>query len=175
MSSITAGAMVYQTRVLQDQFSATVWPYLAINAYYGGHNLELHVANEGVGPALIRSAQVAVDGKPMAGWTQKFFTTVFGSNALSAKDPLQDQSMDASTAIRAGDDVVLLKMVIRRPGVIARSLGHDVTLRLCYCSINDRCWRLEASSHAPQASIPATVPACKEHYSIAAPTVAFIK
>lgn len=175
MSTITAGAMVYQTRVLQDQFSATVWPYLGVNEYYGERNLELHVANEGVGPALIRSAQLMVDGKPQPGWTASFFKTVFGSNLLLGKGPLQDESIDASTAIRSGDALTLLKVGNLRPGIVIASLKHDVTLRFCYCSINERCWKLIASSRSQQASIPVSVPVCTEHYSIAAPTSALVK
>ena len=175
MSTITAGAMVYQTRVLQDQFSATVWPYLGVTVYYGAHNLELHLVNEGVGPALIRSAQLLVDGKPRTGWDAGFFSTVFGSDLRLGKDPLQDQSVDGSTAIRPGDDMTLLKMRVKRSGVIDRSFHHDVTLRLCYCSINERCWKLNASSRSQQAAVPAPVRACTEQYTIAAPTSTLVK
>gem|GEM_PF-3745766 len=84
MSSVTAGAMVYQTRVLQDQFSATVWPYLSVNMFYGTHNLELHLTNQGVGPALVRSAQLVVDGKPMLGWDRRFFSPC-SANTRSAR------------------------------------------------------------------------------------------
>jgi hypothetical protein len=175
MSAVTAGAMVYQTRVLQDQFSATVWPYLAVNVYYGSHNLEFHLANQGVGPALIRSAQVIVDRKPLRGWNRQFFSAVFGQNALSTKDPIQDQSVDASNAIRAGDDLTLLKMRIGRSGVIPALLKHDVTLRFCYCSINGRCWNVQTSTRFAQASVPISVPVCDEHYTIAAPPTGIAK
>lgn len=175
MSSVTAGAMVYQTRVLQDQFAATVWPYLAVNEFYGGHDLEMHLTNQGVGPALIRSAQIVVDGKPLRGWDRQFFSMVFGLNIDNMKEPLQDQSVDGSTAIRAGEDRTLLKMHLRRASLVARSLQHDVTLRFCYCSINERCWNLVASSRSAAPAVPVVAPACSEHYAIAAPSFELVK
>ncbi|HLI95470.1 MAG TPA: hypothetical protein VKT72_05195 [Candidatus Baltobacteraceae bacterium] len=102
MSSVTAGAMVYQTRVLQDQCAA-------------------------------------ID---------------------NIKEPLQDQSVDGSTAIRAGEDPTLLKMHLQRASLVARSLQHDVTLRFCY-------------SAAP--AVPVVAPACSEHYAIAAPSFELVK
>jgi len=102
------------------------------------------------------------------------FLTVFGKHALSTKDPLQDESVDASTALRAGDDLTLLKMRMRRSGVIAGALAHDVSLRLCYCSINSRCWKLQSSTRSAQPSVPQPVSACTEHYSIGAPTSGLI-
>lgn len=168
MSTITAAAMVYQTRVLQDQFAATVWPYLSVNRYYGPHNLEIHVENQGVGPALIRSAQVVVDGKPMAGWSNQFFRTVFGSNLLSGKDPLTVESVDASTAIRAGDDVTLFKAAIRNAALVVRAQKHDIALRFCYCSINQRCWTLDSSSRSSKPTIPVVVSSCTTQYAISA-------
>ncbi len=174
MSSVTAGAMVYQTRVLQDQFAATVWPYLTVNEFYGNNTLELHLANQGVGPALIRSAQVVVDGKPLRGWDQQFFAMAYGLK-LHTKDPLQDQSVDGSTALRAGDDDTLLKMRVNHPGVVLHALKHDVTLRFCYCSINGRCWNLVASSRSTVPSVPVPAAACTEHYSIAAPSFQLTK
>src|SRR5579884_1412004 len=108
MSAITAGAMVYQTRVLQDEFSATVWPYLAVSDYYGKDSFAIRLVNEGVGPALIRSAQIFVDGKPVSGWDDRFFTTLLGQKIRTLHgSTLSDRSIDASTAVRAGEDVLL--------------------------------------------------------------------
>jgi hypothetical protein len=172
MSSVTAGAMVYQTRVLEEQFSATVWPYLAINEFYGEKNLELHVTNEGVGPALIRSAQLVVDGKPMAGWDQRFFKTAFNGRLDPRKSDfvgaMQAESADASTALRAGENLSLFKLQVSRPHVIPQLRKHDITLRFCYCSINEHCWTITASSLSLGTGVPVSVPACNEHYAISA-------
>jgi hypothetical protein len=68
ISAITAGTLFYQTRVIGDEFAATIWPYLSVGTAYdtGGETIE--VANDGVGPALVRSAQLYVDGRKVRAW-----------------------------------------------------------------------------------------------------------
>ncbi len=50
MSTLTAGAMVYQTRVIADQFSASTWPYLSVDTTYNPNNVEISLVNDGAGP-----------------------------------------------------------------------------------------------------------------------------
>jgi hypothetical protein len=172
ISSITAAAMVYQTRVLQDQFSATVWPYLAVTADYGERSVDVRLINEGVGPALIRSGQVWIDGKPVSGWNRQFFVTPFGPHLTNGPRhstlSITDVSIDASSAIRAGDERTLIAVRSSRPQVLQSALKHDVALAFCYCSINSKCWMLKTSLKS-SAAVPQAVGACAARTTIAAP------
>jgi hypothetical protein len=172
MSAITAGAMVYQTRVLQDQFSATVWPYLSVEDDFDKGSVALRLINQGVGPALIRSAQVTVDGKPVAGWDKSFFTTLFGPS-ISRQSGLQvaDGSVDSSSALRPGDARTLIAIHMARADLIRSALKHRVELRFCYCSINEKCWTLQTGP--AQSALPTPVSACRTTETIAAPTNPF--
>jgi hypothetical protein len=175
MSSITAGAMVYQTRVLQDQFSATVWPYLSVDATFDTRSIALHVVNQGVGPALIRSAQVSVDGKPVPGWDAEFFQTMFG--ALPGRKPIlaiQDSSMDSSTAIRAGDQVSLLAVRVADGRLLEHAAAHRLSLDLCYGSINGKYWTLHYSAESLGTEQPIAVERCTANHGIAAPMAPFV-
>jgi hypothetical protein len=175
MSAITAGAMVYQTRVLQDQFSATVWPYLSVEDDYDKGSVALRLINQGVGPALIRSAQVSVDGKPVAGWDKSFFTALFGQSITRSyrRVGLQvaDGSVDSSSALRAGDARTLIAIRIARPDLIHAALKHRVELRFCYCSINEKCWTLQTGP--ARSGLPTPVSGCRTVDTIAAPTNPF--
>ena len=174
MSCVTAGAMVYQTRVLQDAYSASVWPYLGVEQDFDTNYVRVQLVNQGVGPALIRSAQLVVDGKPLDGWNSAFFKTVFGDTFKGAKHvQIADSSVDASTAIRAGDSMQLIAVKSPQPGVSQAALRHDVRLRFCYCSINGRCWTLDSSGRSNVPSVPVAVGACSQHYSISAPSDVF--
>jgi hypothetical protein len=175
ISSITAGAMVYQTRVLQDQFSATVWPYLSVDAEVEPTALAVRVVNQGVGPALIRSAQVSIDGKPIPGWDGDFFTTLFGS--LPGRKPMikvRDASMDSSTAIRAGDQFSLLAVRVADGKVLANAAKHRFALDLCYSSINGKYWTLHYSPESLGSDEPVPVPRCNVHHAISAPLLPFV-
>lgn len=179
MSTVTAGAMVYQTRVLQDQFSATVWPYLAVEKDYGGNSFGLRLVNEGVGPALIRSAEVSIDGKVTSGWDKEFFATLFGSvQAVRGAGKylyIQDSSVDSSTAIRAGDALSLIDIKINanKIALIRGALKHRVDLAFCYCSINSKCWTLRASGESNAPTIPQPIGGCRGEHDIAAPISIF--
>ena len=63
MSTLATAASWWQSRVVATQLSSQVWPYVAIATTTGPNGLELTVSNDGLGPAVIRSLQLAVDGK----------------------------------------------------------------------------------------------------------------
>ena len=170
MSCITAGAVVYQTRVLQDEYSASVWPYLSVEDDVDTNYVRIRLVNQGVGPALIRSAQLLLDGKPYDGWNKQFFSSLFGKSVKrGTKMQLGDSSVDTSTAIRAGDSMQLVAMRSSQFAVLDEVTKHDIDLKFCYCSINGKCWTLDAS-RSTAAAIPVAVSGCTEHHSIGAPS-----
>src|SRR5215469_10082262 len=68
ISTFAAAASAYQAYVINQQFSATVWPYLSLSTSYDRSNkfIELDVRNQGLGPAIVRSATVTVAGVPVS-------------------------------------------------------------------------------------------------------------
>jgi len=169
MSSITAAAMVYQTRVLQDQFSATVWPYLSVDTMLSTSRVTIALTNDGAGSALIRSASLDLDGKPVPGWRQvveavsRDVPRVKGGRMDSA-----DASVDPSMAIRAGDSQRVLLLDTGSVPIFSAARKHEVVLHLCYCSINDRCWSLDAVPGYNSPNLPKAVAACPRPHSILA-------
>lgn len=149
MSSVTAAAMVYQTRVLEEQFSATIWPYLSVEQDHANNLFAVRIRNDGAGPALIRSAKLQVDGKDAAGWDEAL-GPVGGMPGVT----VQSSSMDASTALRAGEEVSLLAVTTTNRQALADLTRHRLVLHLCYCSINQRCWRLDEDLGSLATTIP---------------------
>jgi hypothetical protein len=169
-STVAAGAMVYQTRVIGDQFSATVWPYLSLEEDNDPHNLSLKIVNDGAGPALVRSAQLFVDGKVAESWSD-FLIPVFtegvpkhgGRRMIGTA---QISSLGSAEAIRAGDSKSLIMLRSMPETVIAAVQRHRVALRVCYCSVNDRCWQLEESLSKYDPQTPQSVRGCATGGSI---------
>src|SRR5579863_7489960 len=62
ISTLAAGASFWQARVLQEQLGAQIWPYVGISEDFTGDSAEIGIANDGLGPAILRSATAAVDG-----------------------------------------------------------------------------------------------------------------
>jgi len=165
MSVITTGALVYQTRVIHDQYAVALWPYIAVDTSYGfldGNGLEISLINDGFGPAMIHSAQLSVDGKPVPGWRE------YGKALLSDPDikrrgrsALRGESgtatsVDSSTIVRSGQTMRILRL--HSPFNIPQRdfTAHKIALDFCYCSLNDSCWTLHATSGAPARPVPVT-------------------
>ena len=173
MSSVTAGAMLYQTHVIEQQFAATVWPYLSVEVDNNPNSISVHLINDGAGPALVRSAQLVVDGKPMSTWNELFALIhadpdlrAAGRRASGSSE--QSSSIDASTIVRAGDSRPLVAESSAAPIVLKAVRKHRIALNFCYCSINDRCWTLDSDLGGSRVTIPQPVLACRLGASIGA-------
>jgi hypothetical protein len=123
----------YTAYVQRQQVRAQVWPYLILSNY--DNDRALIVLNKGVGPAIMRSARVRVDGKPQAHWTdvlnalgiadpRPFYVSTITVNVLSPGERVPIISFEDEKVYRAFRDAALPR------------LRTD----LCYCSTLSECW-----------------------------------
>jgi hypothetical protein len=137
MSTLATAASWWQSRVVATQLSSQVWPYVALSSTAGPGGLELDVTNEGLGPAVVRSVQLTVDGKP-------YPTFLAAERALlGAHAPLPHgafATLGEGSVIRIGGSVRLIK--IDNPALVRAILpqANRIDLRVCYCSILGDCW-----------------------------------
>jgi hypothetical protein len=163
MSTVAAGASVYQTRVIEEQFAAANWPYLSVENNRTTTSFSISVANDGAGPALIRSAQFVLDGKPAASWSPLLELAIrdaairHGTVGFTG----DSSSIDASVTIRPGDMRTLIAVRRAPPRIITAIRSHRMVLNFCYCSLNDRCWQLADHVGAIAPDLPQAVRACE--------------
>jgi len=143
----------YTAYLQRQQVRAQVWPYLETGISSSKRGVSL--SNKGVGPAIIRSAQVLVDGKPQRNWPAVFraldlnfghhipYSTINGV-VISANDRL-----DQLVFPTAEDFNAYAKQAAR------------VELRVCYCSSLGECWTyhdaamlLPGTAHQPVEQCP---------------------
>ena len=182
ISAIAAGASVYQTHVISQQnglisqqFGATTWPYLSFVNSYSPNFVEVDLRNNGVGPAIIRTAEVTLDGKPVApGKTNSSIDSVVETAVHQAIDDARSakargsltghpQLHTSTTSLTAGDVIpaganwtlVRADGPFITPRVVA--LRARVNIKLCYCSLVGRCWTKE---FAEAKSIPRDAASC---------------
>jgi hypothetical protein len=156
ISALTAGTLIYQTRVIGDQFAATIWPYLSVGATYDVSGETIEVTNDGVGPALIRSAELRVDGKTVRAWndyitvlardpqTRPILRRVRALVRAGAAARVTMSSIGPSSALRPGESHTLLKIALPVTVPTAALVKHSVAMDFCYCSLNGSCWILHA-------------------------------
>lgn len=167
VSALTAATLVYQTHVIGNQYAATIWPYLDATVSYPLDGESIELVNDGLGPALIRSAQLSIDGKDVPAWNN-YFRILLGNRsirrafiaALKEKDPhLSSSSIGPSTTLRPGETFQLLNLEL--PGISYRAfLTHTIQMRFCYCSLNSSCWNLDVRTDASASKEPAPVSQC---------------
>ncbi len=144
LSGVASIASVYQAHVISEQFSATVWPYLTFSVTSSESTFSLSVANDGLGPALIRSAWITLDGKPQSSWRSAVLAMLTPLPATRGKTATGTyRSISPGEVIRAGvtDEPISLHGF---PGLAAALQGAAVrrgaSISICYCSLLGRCW-----------------------------------
>lgn len=178
ISALTAATLIYQTRVIGNQYAATIWPYLSIDSTYGSSGEEIDIVNDGLGPALIRSAQLSVDGKPVSAWNDYFRVLAaepairhlfLGNRKALSTATIVTASIGPSTTVRPGDTHTLLKIAVSSPlpaSVLQELQRHVVAIDFCYCSLNGSCWTKHATPGRDGEPDPQPVPACTSQASI---------
>lgn len=134
LSAVVVG--IYEASLQRAHDRAEVWPHVEVGTFTTPTDATVYLENTGVGPAVINSIVVTVDGKPRRNW-QEVVTALFGDAAPSrfGHETVRDHSL------RAGDKVVLLDLSaasvtgfwdeIRRVGVT-----------VCYASVFGEHWEL---------------------------------
>ncbi|HET7930599.1 MAG TPA: hypothetical protein VFL63_04315, partial [Rhodanobacteraceae bacterium] len=132
VAGYTAYIQRYTAQIQTRQVQAQVWPYLIIGI--NGLTQALFVDNKGVGPAIVRSVQVRVDGKPQRDWNQ-----VLTSLGMLKHDFVQ--SAVNQNVLSPGEEL----QAIRFPDKERWKQFHDaatnrLAVDVCYCSTLDECW-----------------------------------
>jgi len=122
LSVSALGVSLVQTAVMRAQQYAAVWPRLTTVVDIYPTSFRVSVRNAGVGPAQIVWAQGLLDGVPLHGWA-----ALVARAAAVAPDTAH---APPRTSIASLSDDVLIA-------------GERKVLRICYCSVFDRCWQLE--------------------------------
>jgi hypothetical protein len=187
ISAITAAALIYQTRVIGDEFAATIWPYLSVGTTYDAGGETIEVANDGVGPALVRSAQLYVDGRKVDAWNdylealardpelRKLFLRALAAVQAgpAGHATVTMSSIGPSTTLRPGESRTLLKISLPFSVPLRAMRKHAVALDFCYCSLNGNCWTF----HPIPGQIdpdPAPVSHCTDRAAIQSNTVTVV-
>jgi hypothetical protein len=150
-TTITLAAAMLQTFYLQRQVRSGAWPYVSFGVDQSFQHrtdeqgvlaeegrIEILVKNDGVGPALIRSAQVKWNGEAMSSWNDllqraighrpaHLHTAAFTHRVLPASVN-RDTAISAMRVSDAAD--------ARALSAALAGLSIDV----CYCSVYDECW-----------------------------------
>ena len=157
--------------IQRELLAANSWPFIEVDEERRdpGTNASVvvNVRNEGVGPAKIMSFEVFYQGKPVANATE----LLQGCCGLPADVKAAHTRMSlgiglgdvSGNVIRPDQSRTMISMDGRAadPAVFTAFDAHlaEITFRLCYCSILDRCWSSDLRTLKPAEVASCPVPA----------------
>ncbi len=131
----------YTAYLQRQQVRAQVWPYLEPGM--SGSKREVILFNKGVGPAIIRSVKILVDGKPQRNWS-----TVFAALGISYDHHIPYSTING-VVISANDRIEQLVFPTTDDFNLYAHQVSRVDLKLCYCSSLGECWTYDGSAKLP--------------------------
>lgn len=158
VSSLATAAAWWQSRVVAQQLSSQVWPYLAVESTVG-NAVSLTISNEGLGPARVRYVVVSLDGVPRRYLTEVIRTLLPGTKALHGTF----SDLTPGNVIRVGGTVTLFR-ITDRPIIKAFVQNYGrFAIDVCYCPIiPGNCWLAHHSANSGADADPEVVPACAD-------------
>ena len=138
ISAVVVG--VYEAALQRRHDRAEVWPHLEIGTYTSPRTVAVKLENNGIGPAIVQSVIVTVDGKPMSNWPQVVRALI------GHKTMLMSYESATQRGIRAGDNVTLVEVPTDSlPPGFGESVKR-VSLSVCYTSVFDEAWQIHDDS-----------------------------
>jgi len=134
VAGYTAYVQRYTAEIQNRQVQAQVWPWLEAGNNDNVYSIE--VINKGVGPAIVRSAQIFVDGKPQPDWKHVL-------KALGALPHRFSQSTLNPSVLTPGEKVSVIQFLNNDDYARFRAaaVAHLTLINICYCSTLGDCWR----------------------------------
>ena len=155
-----ARLMSEQTRLMQQQARAGVWPYLSIGyalvADGDKRGYTWRIDNDGVGPARIESVTLTLDGKPVEHW-KEVFDALFGDAPVQATySQIYGKVLPPSTNRETTIEAVHLSDPAQAKAFFEAQ--SRIEMSICYCSVYDDCWiaRRRSPAQEPVARCDAT-------------------
>ncbi|HXM07162.1 MAG TPA: hypothetical protein VN936_06850 [Candidatus Acidoferrum sp.] len=159
-----ARLLVGQTEVLQAQLGAQVWPYVSNTVGVKGNTVSIDIRNDGLGPAIIQSFSIGVDGVSQPGYIE-IVHALLGQH-LVARSPAGDKiqvTMDSGSpgaVMRPAQDELGFSITSKRFVTPLLRASKRMSFRMCYCSIiPGKCW---VSISPSKNSAPIATSSCPE-------------
>jgi hypothetical protein len=138
VSAVVVG--IYEASLQRHHDRAEVWPHVEIQVVTKSTGATIMLENTGIGPAIVQSVVVTVEGHPRSNWKEVLRT-------LNGVEPAQFENSSAvQHGLRPGDRLTLLGLpVADMPRDFWTSVAR-VGLRICYASVFDEHWIVESKA-----------------------------
>ncbi len=141
-------ASIDEAHTVATQLGASVWPYLTIDDEFSSKTIRVTIANQGLGPALIRSLTISGPKGPIASIRE--MVNLIDSN--SHRRSTEENSIGGGTVIRPSETTALIGITDKAlDEVRARTATRSLRISVCYCSLLSNCWSAVSNAIEPKA------------------------
>lgn len=148
ISMATFGIYLYQTKIIQEQARASMYPHLAVTRSYStGKNayFKFTVRNVGIGPAFLKTMEFKYKGKIYQSKTQSgmcpsmyFLTSIYPKNL---KFPYIGNGSTLPMVIPAGEEEnFLIAQDPQKDALFLAEVFDEAEIRVCYSSVYKEYW-----------------------------------
>jgi len=147
ISCLALTVSIVQTRILQKQSMAAVWPRIDVLNSFGDEYYVLEVVNQGVGPAIIENIEFSFKDTV-------FYRVVdlvkYVANEDKVKRNLEKQSFDIGYSeilegrvVKASETIEIFMSKDSIGTRLAFDYFEDLDIKINYCSIYNNCWSFQ--------------------------------
>jgi hypothetical protein len=142
VSALALFVSFYQAKIAEKQAHASVWPYISIdydiNDLGDRSGFIWSVQNNGLGPALIQSVIISVDGKPKRTWGEV-------CDALQIKKAFAVTMSEVNGRVLPPDtnretEIDAIHVISLPEAKIFNENRKRLSMEVCYCSVYEECW-----------------------------------
>lgn len=150
---VAVAASIHQGKLMRRHFEMSIRPHLEFNSYFSstGAYWGIGVSNDGLGPAVVHSVQLCLDGQklpntPKNGWHYVEMLNGLDESNIVFKTLLNDD------VISPGENKLLFGYRAPPPResrgrrYIVRDVARRLDYLVCYCSFTEDCEFLAARS-----------------------------
>mgnify|MGYP001821767665 FL=1 len=129
-----------EVSVMRADQRASVWPYLDVGVSYSSEGFTIGATNRGLGPALVESVLVEVDGRPVRNWDEVVDRLVGPESGLDYSNTLRNT---INGEVLPAERELLLFSVTGGWTPMKREMADQLNRlawMICYCSVYRDCW-----------------------------------
>ena len=145
---------IYQAWIAREQQKMSAWPYVSQdNTDQDGYAYRIH--NVGLGPALVRSLRIDVDGRPVTDWGGLLVAALRVDSATLTKQlrgaGFVMSSVRRGSVLLPGSTTAIVRVADPQAGRTLRGILNDprVHIQVCYCSLYRDCWLSDSQREEP--------------------------
>ncbi|MEO0574131.1 MAG: hypothetical protein AAF004_01620 [Pseudomonadota bacterium] len=148
ISVAAMGVSLLEVTAMREQQRAEVWPYLEFRQSFSEEGFRLTLANKGVGPALVGTANMMSGDRVIDDLDAFIAETVGAENAFSYD--VYRTSNPTNSVLSPGESVTVFLIPWEpRTQLLMERWGSSVNFDACYCSIHEECWLTDIKRSRP--------------------------